>query len=211
MAHFVSQPAMRPFPAFVSPRATPEPQNVPQNVQYVSALPDPYDDRYPRHFWLRAFRMLASAWWAPLVVYLTQAAALLLLAEQAEQFAALPDGGMVARALHIGWAPMFILDQPAGLVIIVLGIVALLLALVGAIAAGRWAEADRRQEAQVLTFRLARPEERMNAAFVRQALAPALAWRLRTARIRRRIATLALALVSIAAGVLIALSLPPLN
>jgi hypothetical protein len=207
MAHFVSQPALRPFPALTPSRTA---QNV-QYVQYVSALPDAYDARYPRRWWPRALRVLASGWWAPLVVYLTQATALLLLAEQAARFAAPPDGGMVAQALHIDWAPAFILEQPAGLVIIVLGIVALLLAFIGLAAAGRWAEEDRRQEAQVLTFRLARPEERLNAAFVQQALAPALAWRLRTASIRRRLATLALASVSIAAGVLIAFSQHPLG
>jgi len=204
MAHFVSQPAMRPFPVPALPRTV-------QNVQYVSELPDAYDDRYPRRWWLRAIRMLASAWWTPLVVYLAQAVAQLLLAESAARFAAPLDSAMVARALRVDWAPMFILDQPASLVFIVLGLVALLLALVCAIAAGRWAEEDRRQEARVLTFRLARPDERLDVAFVRQALAPALAWRLRTARIRRRLAALALALISIAAGVLIALGAPPLR
>jgi hypothetical protein len=204
MAHFVSQPAMRSFPVPALPRTM-------QYVRYVSELHDVYDDRYPRRWWLRAIRLLASAWWTPLVVYLAQAVTLLLRAESAERFAAPPDGAMVAQALRVDWAPMFILDQPASLVFIVLGLVALLLALVGAVAAGRWAEEDRRQEAQVLTFRLARPDERLNAAFVRQALAPTLAWRLRTARIRRRLATLVLALISIAAGVLIALGAPPLG
>jgi hypothetical protein len=207
MAHFISQPAMRPLAVPAFPRA----ERNAQPVRYVAAQPDASDARYPRRWWLRAIRLLAGAWWAPLAVYLAQAAARLLLAERAMRFAAPPDGALVARALRIDWAPMFILEQPAGLVFIALGLVALLLALVGAVAAGRWAEADRREETQVLTFRLARPDERMSAAFVRQALAPALAWRLRTARIRRRLTTLALALASIAAGALIALGAPPLG
>ncbi len=207
MAHFVSQPMMRPVPAPVFSRVS-------RDAQPVMALPEAYDAhdvRYPRRWWLRALRALASAWWVPLAVYLTQASALLLLAEQAQHFAAPPDGAMLAQALRIDWAPMFILEQPAGLVILAIGLVALLVALVGGVAAGRWAKADRQREAEVLTFRLARPEERMNALFVRQALAPALAWRLRTARIRRNLVTLALAIAALAAGALIALGAHPLG
>jgi hypothetical protein len=209
MAQFVSQPLTRPLAPPIFSKASREAQ--PTFMPTAYALPDAYDSRYPRRFWMRAIRGLASAWWVPLVVYITQAATLLLLAEQAARFATPPDGMLVARALHVAWVPMFILEQPAGLVMLVFGLVALLLALIGGIAAGRWVKADRRLEAQVLMLRLARPEERANSTFLRNAIGPALAWRLNAARARRRLMTLALAIVSIAAGVLIALSARPIG
>ena len=61
-----------------------------------------------------------------------------------------------------------------------------------------------------LLVRLARPEERLDAAFVQRALAPALAWRLRTARVRRRAATLVVGLAALGLGVALGLgALPP--
>jgi hypothetical protein len=201
MAHFVSQPLLRPLASYPTSRSW----------RAAPLLPDAYDSRYPRRWWIRVLRLVASAWWAPLVVYLTQAATLLLLNERAARFTAVPDGAQVARALRIDWAPVFIVEQPAGLALLALGLLALLLALAAGVAAGRWAKVDRRREAEVLLVRLARPEERVSAAFVEQALAPALAWRLRTARLRRRLISLALALVAVVLGIMVALGARPIG
>jgi hypothetical protein len=199
MAHFASQPLPRPL---LSP-------SLAGQWRAMDALPDAYDTRYPRRWWQRALRLVASAWWAPVIVYLMQALTVVARAEQAERFAAAPDGGLVARALRVDWVPAFVLEQPAGLVLVVAGLTVLLFALAGGIAAGRWAAADRRREAEVLIVRLARPEERFDVAFVQRALAPALAWQLRTARVRRRITILLLVGVAVVAGVLLALGGPP--
>jgi hypothetical protein len=200
MAHFVSQPLNH---ASATPAAN-------RRRRALLTLPDPYDTRYPRPIWLRALRLAARAWWMPLAVYVVQAVTLVAATEQAARFTAPPDGGLVARALRVDWVPTFVIEQPIGLLVVVIGFVALLAALVGGFAAGWWAAADRRRETQVLLVRLARPEERLDAAFVQRALAPALAWQLRTAQVRRRMVGLVMGLVALAVGIALGLgALPP--
>jgi hypothetical protein len=206
--HVVSQPLAwpsRPRSALASRFLSPSP-----SLPVPAPLPDAYDRRYPRRWWVRLVRFGAEVWWLPVVAYLAQAATLLAQQTAARGAGTLADGSVMAAALRLDWAQSIALEQPQALPLLALAAVALVLALVGAVRAGRWARADRALEAQVLVLRLARPHERMDPDWMERAMLPAMEWRLRQHRLRRRWAMLALVLLAAAVGAALALGhLPP--
>lgn len=205
MAHFVSQPLLRGWSA-PAPSA---PSEAPIPFVPLGRLPDALDARYPRHGRQRALRFVAELWWLPFAIYLVQAAATLVRHALAQGPWSLADARLLLAALRLGWAPALASERPVGLVLLVASGVTLLVALMGGWSAGRWAQADRVREAQVLVLRLARPEERTNLAWMRRALLPAMEWRLRQHRVRRRLTTLALLALAVCGGVALALVLAP--
>jgi len=214
VTHYVSQPLVwpsRPRSALASHSPSPSPSPSPSlPVSVPLPLPDAYDRRYPRRWWVRLARFAAGVWWLPVVVYLAQATALLAQQTATRGAGTLADGMVIAAALRLDWAQSIALEQPQTLPLVALAAVALVLALVGAVRAGRWARTDRVLEAQVLVLRLARPHERMDPLWMERAMLPAMEWRLRQHRMRRRRAMLALALLAAAAGAALALAhLPP--
>src|SRR5262249_19501903 len=182
MAHFVSQPLAQYYAQYYSQELT-SPLTA-RREGVLSALPDPYDLRYPRRLRLRALRLAAGVWWLPLVVYVSQAMAMLGWQMLIGDYTFLTDEHAIARALRLEWLPALVMTQAEGLGAVALGVVLLLGWLIGGFFVGRWAAEDRRQEVRVLVLRLARPEERLDGRWMRRALAPALEWRIRTMRWR---------------------------
>lgn len=206
MAHDISRPIGRDWQAKPALRTVSGP---PIPLLPPGSLPDAFDARYPRRWWLRALRFVFGLWWLPLAVYLVQALTSLATHAIAHGLRSLASVPLVLAALRLRWALGLAAERPVGLVLLVAGGVALLAALMGGWRLGRWARADRVREAQVLVLRLARPEERTNPAWMRRALLPAMEWRLRQHRTRRRLATLALLALALAGGVALALKFVP--
>jgi len=204
MAHFVSQPLAQ-YYAQYHPQEHTFPLTARQDG-VLSALPDPYDPRYPRPLRQRALRLAAGVWWLPLVVYASQATAMVSWQMLIGDYTFLTDEHPVARALRLDWLPALVTTQPEGLVAVALGVMLLLGWLIGGFFVGRWAAEDRRQEARVLVLRLARPEERLDSRWMQRALAPALEWQMRKMRWRWRVTALLLTLAAVGGGVLLGLS-----
>ena len=124
MAHFVSQPLAQYYTQYYAQEHT-SPLTA-RREGVLSALPDPYDLRYPRHLRLRVLRLAAGLWWLPSVVYVSQAMAMLGWQMLIGDYTFLKDEHTIARALRLDWLPALVMTQPEGLLAVAVGVVLLL-------------------------------------------------------------------------------------
>jgi hypothetical protein len=156
--------------------SSPMPRAAHHRAQPVVALPSPRDERYPRAWWLRVVRGIAGVWWIPLALYVGSATALLFVTQTRTDAAPLTLD-TAASALGFGDALDFFAQEPWALI----GSVTLVVALIGgALWLQHLAAVDRRREVTVLMLRQAQSSELENPTWMRDALFPALRWRLHT-------------------------------
>jgi hypothetical protein len=167
------------------------------------SLPDAHDHRYPRRWWYRLLRQVATLWWVPLALYVSYGSATLLLLSVRTDIAWFITPNTIAAAFgaapalsFVAWAPWLL----SALLVVVLGG-----ALVVAVRGLRWAWTDETREAMVLLLREVRTTEQANTLWMRNALAPALEWRLHALRRRHVGVVVALLLAALVAGALMAL------
>jgi hypothetical protein len=169
------------------------------------SLPDACDDRYPRRWWYRVLRLLANVWWAPLLAYLSYGCATVLLLGVRTDIPWFITPNTIAAAFGAGAVPYDAQAPLLGWLVTAVLVVALAAALALVIRALRWAWADRTREVMVLQLRQVRAKEQANSVWMRNALAPALDWRLHALRRRHILFGAALLLAAVLVGVLLAL------